>query len=322
MAEGRGTALVLEGGGFRAMFTAGALDVLMEHGVYDFASVWGVSAGAIAATSFKSRQLGRSMRIILAFRDDRRFMSLWSFATTGDIAGAEFMYDEVQNRLDPVDVDTFNGNPLRMYTVASDVVFGTPAYLPCRRLPDDIATVRASASLPPFSRTVEIDGHRYLDGGTTDSIPFEVALGLCGAPEVEGHMPARRALVVLTHDRPYRKTPSSISYEGISLRSHRYDGFPYYRTALETRVDRYNAQRDRLFALEAQDDGPVMVIAPPEPVEVGVSSGSSGEELLALYLQGRRQVEERLDEIRAFLATPKPPDRAGSAGGVPLPPQA
>lgn len=39
------TALVLEGGGFRGVFTAGVLDVLLEHGVYGFASVWGVSAG-------------------------------------------------------------------------------------------------------------------------------------------------------------------------------------------------------------------------------------------------------------------------------------
>ena len=128
-------ALVLEGGGFRGMFTAGVLDVLMENGVYNFSSAWGVSAGAIAASSFKSRQIGRSMRIMLAFRDDRRFMSLWSFATTGDIAGSEFLYDEVQNRLDPIDLDAFAKNPLRMYAVATDVVFGTPAYLPCMNMP-------------------------------------------------------------------------------------------------------------------------------------------------------------------------------------------
>ena len=39
-------ALVFEGGGFRGMFTAGVADVLQEQGIYDFGSVWGVSAGA------------------------------------------------------------------------------------------------------------------------------------------------------------------------------------------------------------------------------------------------------------------------------------
>ena len=94
----RSAALVLEGGGFRGIFTAGALDVMQEHGIYGFGSVWGVSAGAINAASYKSKQIGRGMRIILAFRDDRRFMSLWSWATTGNIAGADV----------PTDIDSKN----------------------------------------------------------------------------------------------------------------------------------------------------------------------------------------------------------------------
>lgn len=294
-------ALVLEGGGFRAMFTAGVLDVLMEHGVYDFDSVWGVSAGAIAATSYKSRQIGRSMRIMLAFRDDRRFMSVWSFVTTGDIAGSDFMYDEVQNRLDPADVPTFESNPLRMYAVATDVVYGAPAYLPVRTMPDDTIKVRASSSLPPVSRFVEIDGHNYLDGGTTDSVPFEVALGLEGTPRVEGHTPAKRALVVLTRERDYHKALSPLSYEYLALRSRRYDGFPLYTEALQTRADRYNEQRERLFALEASEDSPVLVLAPEKPVEVGVSEKDGGK-LLDLYLQGRTTAMQHLDEIRTFLA--------------------
>lgn len=293
-------ALVLEGGGFRGMFTSGVLDVLMEHGIYDFDSVWGVSAGAIAATSYKSRQIGRSMRIMLAFRDDRRFMSLWSFVTTGDIAGSEFLYDEVQQHLDPAHNDVFEANPLRMYAVATDVVFGQAAYLPVLRLPEDIAKIKASSSLPPVSHIVEIDGHRYLDGGTTDSVPFEVALGLDENVQVEGHIPAKRALVVLTRERVYHKTLSPLSYEYIALKSRRYEEYPYYVEALETRAERYNEQREWLFALEAQPAAPVLVIAPEKPVEVGVSEKDGGK-LLDLYLQGRSQAERRLEEIRAFL---------------------
>ena len=295
-------AMVLEGGGFRGMFTAGVLDVFMEHGIWDFSSAWGVSAGAIAATSYKSHQIGRSMRIMLAFRDDRRFMSLWSFARTGDIAGSEFMYNEVQGRLDPVNKSVFETNPLRMYAVATDVVYGKPAYLPCTTLPDDVKKIQASASLPPVSRLVEIDGHHYLDGGTSDAIPFEVALGLDGAPRVEGHEPARKAVVILTKDRTYRKTMSPLTYEYISLRSHRYDGFPLYEELLHTRPNRYNEQRKNLFDLEARQDSPVLVIAPEKPVEVGVSE-RSGAKLLDLYLQGRAQAERRLEEVRTFLAT-------------------
>lgn len=288
-------ALVLEGGGFRGLFTAGVLDVLQERGLYDFSSVWGVSAGAINASNFRSRQIGRTMRDMLAFRDDKRFMSLWSLATTGNMAGADFMYDEVQNHIDPCDVDTFNASDLPMYAVVSDVTFGTPDYLSVRRFPDDIVRVRASASLPMVSRIVEIDGRRYLDGGTTDSIPFETAMGLPGAREIEGHVPAERALVVLTQDRGFVRGAGS---EAIALKSHLYDAYPYYLEALATRGERYNAQRELLWKLEAE--GRCLVIAPEEPVTVG-NSERSGEPLLKLYVAGRRQAEARLAEIDAFL---------------------
>lgn len=289
-------ALVLEGGGFRGIFTAGALDVLQKEGIYSFDSVWGVSAGAINAVSYKSRQAGRAMRTSLAFRDDKRFMSLWSFATTGNIAGAEFMYQEVQNYLDPCDNEAFNTNPMRMYAVATDTVFGTAAYLPCERLPEDVDRVRASASLPMVSHRVELDGHLYLDGGTADSIPYAVALGLEGAPRVEGHEGADRAVVVLTRERSYIKTDKT---ERMYLRSHRYDGYEYYIQALTTRADRYNESRRQLFELEKQ--GRVLIIEPPGPVKVG-NTGSDGEKLLTLYLQGKEAAKAKLAELREFLA--------------------
>lgn len=288
-------ALVLEGGGFRGMFTAGVLDVLLERGLTDFSSVWGVSAGAMNAVSFKSRQIGRTMRVMLAFRDDKRFMSFLNIAKTGDITDGEFVYDTVQNELDPCDDETFMENPMVMYAVASDVTFGTAGYLPVEHLPEDALKVRASASLPLVSRMVEIDGHRYLDGGTTDSIPFAVAMGLEGAREVEGYTPAERALVVVTQDRGYQKGAGS---EALAIRSHRYDNYPYYLEALDTRGPRYNAQREQLWELERE--GRCLVIAPEKPVEVGVME-TAGAPLLDLYLQGRRQAEARLAEIDEFL---------------------
>lgn len=288
-------ALVLEGGSFRGIFTAGVLDVLLEYGIVDFTGVWGTSAGAINAVSFKSRQIGRAMRVMLAFRDDRRFMSFWSLATTGNIAGSEFMYEEIQNHLDPCDCDTFNANPMQMYAVASDVTFGTPAYLHVRSLPEDIWKVQASASMPLVSKTVEQEGHRYLDGGTADSIPFASALRLPGLRFRADYPVSKRTLVIVTQDRNYVKGTTN---EQMTIRSHRYDAFPYYLEALETRADRYNACREQLWQLERE--GQCLVIAPPKPVEVKVNE-RSGEALLTLYLQGRRQATERLKEIRSFV---------------------
>ena len=55
------TGLVLEGGAMRGMFTAGVLDVLMEHNIQLDGAV-GVSAGAVFGCNYKSHQIGRTIR--------------------------------------------------------------------------------------------------------------------------------------------------------------------------------------------------------------------------------------------------------------------
>lgn len=278
-----GVDLVLEGGGMRGVFTAGVLDVMQEAGVFGFDTVWGVSAGAINAASYLSHQAGRYLRQSLAFRDDRRFMSLWSFATTGDLAGAEFLYHTVQDEIDPFDYEAFRARRSRCMVVATDVVFGTPAYLEIRDLPEDVDRVRASASLPVISRIVEVADGRFLDGGTADSVPVERALE-------EG---AERAVVVLTQDRGYEKRGS---YELQALADRRYADFPYYLDCLRTRAKRYNEQREHIWQLERE--GKIVVVAPSEPVTVGSTSGSDGEGLLRLYLDGRRQAAAAIEAMR------------------------
>ena len=81
--EGR-TGLVLEGGGMRGIYTAGVLDVFMEHGI-GFDGVMGVSAGAIHGCSLVSGQMGRSIRYYKKYCRDKRFMSWQNFFRTGDV---------------------------------------------------------------------------------------------------------------------------------------------------------------------------------------------------------------------------------------------
>lgn len=288
------TALVLEGGGYRGVFTAGVLDVLMEHGMYGFSSVWGVSAGALAATSYVSKQIGRTIRIMLSFRDDRRLMSFFSLATTGNIAGGDFLYHTVQEELDPCDVDTFNSNPMRMFAVASDVVFGTPRYFEIESLPADVEKIRASSSLPLVSTAVEVDGHRYLDGGTTDSVPVEAALGMGSLSGIEDYEAADRAVVVLTRQRDYVKNKQ---LERLARMSRRYAEYPLYLDALGTRARRYMEQREHIWKLE--QEGRVLVLAPDDPIKMSTTE-HEGWPMLELYLKGRKKAEQLFDDLVTF----------------------
>lgn len=53
----------------RGLFTAGVMDVLMEHGI-QFDGAIGVSAGAAFGCNYKSGQIGRVLRYNVRFCDD------------------------------------------------------------------------------------------------------------------------------------------------------------------------------------------------------------------------------------------------------------
>ena len=277
-------AMVLEGGSFRCQFTAGVLDVFMENGV-ETAACYGVSAGALCGLSYKSRQIGRVNRVNLAFCNDSRYMGAKSFATSGSVVGYDFLLNDIQDRLDPFDNEAFESNPMSLYAVATDVVFGTPAYLPVQNAVLDVDALRATTSLPLVTQPVEMGDAIYLDGGVADSVPVEHALEDAGFD---------RAVVVLTRDRSYKKGP----YEFLAAAHARYAAYPYLLEALENRHERYNEQREHIWEYERQ--GRALVIAPPRPVEIGHIEHDLAK-LLDLYIQGREEGKRRLDEVRAFV---------------------
>ena len=277
--------MVLEGGSFRCQFTAGVLDVFMENGV-EVSACYGVSAGALSGLNYKSRQIGRANRVNLAFCNDSRYMGAKSFATSGSVVGYDFLLNDIQDRLDPFDNDAFEKNPMSLYAVATDVVFGTPAYLPVENAVLDVDALRATTSLPLMTQPVEMGDAIYLDGGVADSVPVEHALEDAGFD---------RAIVVLTQDRTYKKGP----YEFLAAAHARYAAYPYLLEALENRHERYNEQREHIWEYERQ--GRALVIAPPQPVEVGHIEHDPAK-LLALYIQGRQEGKRRLDEVRAFIS--------------------
>ena len=96
------TGLVLEGGGMRGLFTAGVIDVMMEHGIR-FDGIVGVSAGATFGCNYKSHQPGRVLRYNVRFKDDPRYMGLRCLLRTGDLVGAEFSYHTMPRELDVFD---------------------------------------------------------------------------------------------------------------------------------------------------------------------------------------------------------------------------
>lgn len=281
MSEMKG--LVLEGGGFRGMYTCGVIDVFMENGIC-FDEVVGVSAGAAFGCNIKSKQIGRALRYNKRFCQDSRYSGLKSFIKTGDLYNKEFAYGIVPTILDPFDTKTFRENPLKFTVVCTDIHTGNPVYHEILNGDaTDIEWIRASASIPIVSKPVKLDGFELLDGGVSDSIPVNWMLER-----------STKTVVVLTRDKSYRKEPMNY----IKLLKRAFKEYPNLTKALENRYIVYNKTLDQIEQLERE--GKVFVIRPSKPIACAMIE-KDPDHLQEIYDIGRRDALHYLENLKKYL---------------------
>ena len=278
------SALIMEGGAMRGMFTCGVMDVLMENHS-DFPASAGISAGAVFGCNFKSRQIGRPIRYNMTYSRDPRYGSFRSLLRTGDYFGAKFCYETLPDELDLFDRETFRKNPHKFYVGATNVDTGKIEYHLCTDGKEtDLLWMRASASMPILSHVVEVDGFRLLDGGIVDSVPYAYM-------EQLGY---ERNLLVLTQPLGYRKKKSNGTLFKLCLRK-----YPLVAEAMAHRHEMYNRQMEEIEKREKE--GKVFVIRPPMDLGIGRTE-KDPKELERIYKIGRRETESHLSEIRDFLS--------------------
>ena len=276
--------LIMEGGAMRGMFTAGVIDVMMEHGI-EFDGAIGVSAGAVFGCNYKSRQIGRVLRYNTRYSLDKRYGGFRVLMKTGNFYSRDFCYDEVPHKLDLFDYDTFEKNPMEFYVVCTDVETGRAEYHKYEGRHDHgLEWLRASASMPLVSEMVEIDGRRFLDGALADSIPVAYF-------ESIGY---DRNVAILTRPGDYRMAQDKM----FPLMKLRYRRFPRLLDAMQTRNVVYNATLNQIARREKA--GELLVIRPAQPLPISRTERDP-EKLRQVYEIGRRTAEERIAEIQAYL---------------------
>ena len=277
--------LVLEGGAMRGLFTAGIIDVMMEHGVEPDGLI-GVSAGAAFGCNYKSRQPGRAVRYNKRFAKDKRYCSWQSWWKTGDLYNAEFGYHVIPTQYDIFDDEAFEQNPMAFYVVCTDVETGKAVYkqlIECTPLTYD--WIRASASMPLASKVVELEGMKVLDGGVADSIPLEYF-------ESIGY---EKNVVILTQPDGYVKEHNKLMpLMRIALRK-----YPKMIEAMDKRHLMYNKQL--VYVYEAEKAGRALVIRPEKPLPIGHISHNP-EEMQHIYDIGRAAGEKHIEAICRFFA--------------------
>lgn len=278
------TGIVLEGGAMRGMFTAGVLDVLMEHGI-TFDGAAGVSAGAVFGCNLKSRQIGRAIRYNKRFCKDWRYCSVRSLLFTGDLFGSEFCYEKIPFHYDIFDLGSFRKNPLKLYVVMTDADTGRAVYKETKEGSGlDMLYFKASASMPLASRPVEILGRRYLDGGLSDSIPLRFM-------QRSGY---EKNVVVLTQPQGYIKRPEKIMPLS-SVLLHRY---PAIVEDMAKRPYVYNKQLR--YVHKCESEGSAFVIQPPAPLGIGHVEHDP-ENLQRVYDTGYETALKQLPALKEFM---------------------
>ncbi len=276
--------LVLEGGAMRGLYTAGVCDIFLEKNI-NVDGVIGVSAGEAFGCNYKSRQSGRAIRYNKRFCRDPRYVGLCSLILTGNLYNAKFDYEDVPFKYDLFDVKTFSENPLPFFVVCTDVLTGKPVYHKLEKGDaDDLQWIRASASMPLVSKPVEIAGMKLLDGGISDSIPFEWFMSI-------GY---KKNIVVLTRPEGYRKKESNGALIDFLLKK-----YPKIAEGMKKRSAKYNDSLDKLEQLERTGD--VLILRPSADLHVKRVE-KNPQKLQDMYDLGRSDTERRLEEIKAFLA--------------------
>lgn len=274
--------LLLEGGAMRGLYSAGVLDIFLDNDI-KVDTIIGVSAGALFGVNYKSKQRGRALRYNLKYANDKRYMGMVPLITTGNIMNKEFCFDVVPYKLDVFDFETYEKTPEEFYAVVTNVETGKAEYIKIDDLDKKMEYLRASGSMPFVSKFVEIDGVKYLDGGTADSIPIEKML----------EMDVDKIIVILTRPIDYRKKKSNEF-----IPKFFYNKYPNFVNTINNRYKRYNEQVEKILELEKENK--IFVIRPSRTVQIKRVEKDT-KKLQEMYDLGIEDANNIINDLKEYL---------------------
>lgn len=274
--------LVLEGGGMRAIYTAGVLDYFLENKI-EFKYIVGVSAGVACGLNYVSRQVGRQKEIAQKSAHDKNVVGIQCWLKTRSYFNLEYLYNELPKQI-YFDQETFAKSPVKFLAGCFNVETGKVDYFDKDDMVKSIKPIIATSSLPLLSKMVTIKGHKYLDGGIKESIPIDQSMR-------DGN---NKNVVILTNPVGYRKTKEPM----LAFIKIMYRKYPKLIEALKKRHLVYNKTIEHVERM--QKDGDVLVIRPS--VDLGISRYSTDDDILEkAYEQGKKDAAKMSDQIKKFI---------------------
>lgn len=277
--------LVLEGGGMRGAYTAGALAWLKDHGV-TFDYYVGISSGAIYLSCYVQDRMDTAYRMAVDYAADDNIVGLKAFKREGYYVAYRYMFDEFLKKRERFSVQPIKDSDVDMEIGCYDLEQGKTIYFKKDDLDDDLDLLRAACALPIASETVEFKGHKLLDGGITKMIPIERSL----------ERGCTKHLVITTKPADYVRKPASGFMKWWMSRA--YKEYPQEARDYAIRHLNYNHQVKIVNDLVEQGTG--YLVRPSRTIKVSRFKGDK-QQLLELYELGYQDMEAQKEELGRFL---------------------
>ena len=220
------TALVVEGGGNRGVFSFGITDSFIKNNFDPFDIYIGVSNGAAVLFWYLMRESENNLDKIL-FGAKSKYINYKNLFSKKDVISFHDLYKDADNFFKPDLTKLKNNIHDKIYSVAvSDAYTAETEYLQFEES-YWIDAMIASGTLPFLVKTPSIiNGQRKFDGGITDPIPVKKAY----------EMGAREIVIIRTYEKEFKRKIKLENYiAAIYLRN-----YPNLRRAMLTHDKTYN----------------------------------------------------------------------------------
>ena len=278
--ENNKTALIVEGGGQRGVFSFGITDTFIKRNYDPFDIYIGVSNGVAVLYWYLIRETDNNLdKMLYAASGD--YFSYKNIFTRKDIFKVHQMYRDGEKKFRPnIKKIKNNLNKKNYIAVVTDAINAKAEYYSFGES-EWIPKMIASGTLPVLVRTPSlINGRRKFDGGIADPLPVEKAY----------EMGAKKIVVIRTYEKKFRRKLKPENYIG-ALFSRKY---PKLRKALLEHDKTYNRALD--FINNPPHDCEIVQLCPPKKLK-SKRDTKNIEVLKADYKLGKRVAAEYLDSL-------------------------
>lgn len=245
------SALIVEGGALRGIFSTGVLDGFLEKNFNPFDFFMGVSSGATNLAAYLANMPARNYRIYTDYSLRPEFINMGRFFRGGHMLDLDWLWD-ITIREIRLNLPVIYSRHKPFIVVLTDVETGLAIYK--ETAAENLEHVlKASSSMPLFYRTYPlVDGRLTTDGGVADALPIEEAI----------RRGARKIMVIRSRPHYYRKQDGIADY----LLRPLLRKYHFLQEAMAARAMHYNA------SVEIIDKPPagisIMQICPPDNFRV------------------------------------------------------